>query len=128
MAGNKRSGRRPARPRTRSVEPLKRPSRMPADDRFCWENMIAPAEHLEATDLPLAIACCELYGQYRRALKLATRDPEDPALRQHVTSYFAAFEKACYRLCIDPRSKRTLYGDPVAEDVNPLKEFGIVTA
>jgi len=90
--------------------------------------MIAGAEHLEQADLPLAITCCDLWGQYRRVMKLAQAKPADKELRQQVVGYFVVFEKACYRLCLDPRGKRTLYGDPVAEEHDPLKEFGIVTA
>jgi hypothetical protein len=90
--------------------------------------MISGAEHLEATDLPMVLYCCQLGGQFKRLMKAWQANPHDSDLRLNATSTFASFEKACYRLCIDPRSKRTLYGDPVAEEVNPLKEFGIVTA
>ena len=128
MAGNERSGRRPERPRTRAAEPLKRPAGLKPEDRWVWDQMIAGAEHLEATDLPMALYCCQLGGQFKRLMKAWQKCPGDSDLRLNATSTFAAFEKACYRLCIDPRSKRTLYGDPVAEEVNPLKEFGIVTA
>lgn len=126
MAGNKNSGRnrkpidvriaegtyKPSRHGTLPIEPVAaKPLRMPPgledDEKAEWKR-ITSIKHLDANDYSLALAACQLWSLYLRALKRARRQPFAKEVRCAVTGYFTQYRNAVITLGIPPNERAKL--------------------
>lgn len=125
MAGNARSGRRPAvPPAVRAGRPAK-PKKLNADETYFWESVIGRATHLEAIDSVLCEAATRAWGLYAECCREAKSDPRDKDVKSAVSSYGALLDKLCARLGVDPlgRARHRAKAEIAADD--PLREFDL---
>lgn len=128
MAGNFRSGRKPAVKPSLSSSPVM-PCELEEEAKRFWLANIATAKHLTAEDSDLARACCELWSLYRKSFAIANHDPCNRDARSAVSVYYQRFAKSAERLAIDPLGRLRAGQACEREDTDdPLKEFGIVAA
>lgn len=125
MAGNARSGRRPAvPPAVRAGRPLK-PKKLTPDELYFWESVIVRASHLESIDSVLCEAATRAWGLYQECCRQAKSEPTDKDIKSAVSSYGTLLDKLCARLGVDPlgRARQRAKAEVAGDD--PLREFDL---
>jgi phage terminase small subunit len=119
MAGAKgRSGRRPAPDLLvfagdASTE-FAKPDHLQGDASQFWDETYPDLQgtgRLRPCDLPMYVTCCELFGLYKIALRMAMNDPEDKTSHTRVTAYWAKFETAAKLFGLNPMDRIRLKGN-----------------
>ena len=129
MAGNYRSGRRPANQPEASdpSDTPKKPAGLSEEASAFWDQFIVPAKHLRRGDSAMAQACCEAWDLYRKTQLVASQDPLDKDTRIAVNQYCATWKSLMERLALDPLGRaRAAAGVAKTDNNDPLGEFGIV--
>jgi P27 family predicted phage terminase small subunit len=87
------------------------PKGMLKEEKWLWSLVVdsfRDAGILAAIDAALLRSACELWNLYRKAFKLAKKDPTDKDARIAVTNYWHAFETAASRLGMNPLDRSRL--------------------
>ena len=142
MSGNFRSGRRPEPKKPPKVKkkllPIGKPVRpdeLTEEEAWYWDTIIEKQDHLGESDTAMAIACCEMWNLYKRAVELAIHKPRDASARLAVLRYSKQWSELASKLGADAGYRhRAIIIEP--EEVeekpkevdNPLVRFGIVSA
>ncbi len=119
MAGYKgRSGRRPS-PELLvfagdAATEFTKPEHLDGDALQFWNDTypdLRGSGRLQPCDFPLYVSCCELYGLYKIALRMAMSDPEDKSAHTRVTAYWSKLETACKLFGLNPMDRIRLKGN-----------------
>jgi len=137
MSGNFRSGRRPdPKPRikkrrliekTAKGKPIK-PTELTDEEEWCWDNMIAPLEHLGVADTATAVMACEIWGRYRDSLYKHIKRPQDAGSRVATVQFARTWYSIMVELGGSPFSrKRMLQEEQIEEEESPRQRAPLLS-
>lgn len=90
-----------------------KPKKFGPDESECWDRVIAQwkgTSVVGAIDTAALVACCEMWGLYRQAVKLAQDCPTDKDSRCSATGYLQAFERLAGKFGMTPHDRASMKG------------------